>query len=69
LSGGTPAGEAFNEAGEPKDPMSSLALSIFLDDLAWWGNALKAAREKSVLPPAFFRQVAARAAEGDQGSH
>jgi NAD(P)H-dependent FMN reductase len=62
-------GDAFDEAGEPKDPTSNLAMSIFLDDLLWWGDALKAARQQSVLPPAFFRQMAAQAAEGAQGGH
>jgi NAD(P)H-dependent FMN reductase len=60
-------GDAFDEAGEPKDPMSNLAMSIFLDDLVWWGDALKVARNQSVLPPAFFRQMAAQAAAGAQG--
>jgi len=33
----------------------------------WWGDALKVARNQSVLPPAFFRQMAAQAAAGAQG--
>ena len=37
-------GEAFDEAGEPKNPITNLALSILLDDLSWWGEALKSAR-------------------------
>ena len=35
--------EAFDEAGEPKNPMTNPALSIMLDDLSWWGEALKSA--------------------------
>jgi NAD(P)H-dependent FMN reductase len=57
-------GEAFDELGEPKDPISNLALSICLDDLVWWGDALRVARERSVLPPAFFRQMPVQAADG-----
>ena len=57
-------GDAFDKAGEPKDPMSNLALTIFLDDLVWWGNALKTARQQSELPPAFFRHMAAQVADG-----
>jgi NAD(P)H-dependent FMN reductase len=59
-------GDAFDEVGEPKDPMANLVLSIFLDDLVWWGDALRVARERSVLPPAFFRQMAAQAADRGQ---
>ena len=44
-------GEAFDEAGEPKNPITNLALSILLDDLSWWGEALKSARTSGVLPP------------------
>jgi NAD(P)H-dependent FMN reductase len=61
-------GDAFDETGEPKDPVSDLALSILLDDLAWWGGALKSARAQMVLPPAFFRQMAAQAADPDRGA-
>jgi hypothetical protein len=31
--------------------MSDVALRITLDDLEWWGNALKAARAQGELPP------------------
>jgi NAD(P)H-dependent FMN reductase len=55
-------GEAFDEAGEPKNPATNLALSILLDDLSWWGEALKSARTSGVLPPAMFRQMAAQSA-------
>jgi NAD(P)H-dependent FMN reductase len=57
---------AFDETGEPRDPMSNLALSILLDDLVWWGDTLKVAREHSVLPPAIFRQMAAQAASSSR---
>jgi hypothetical protein len=60
-------GEAFDEAGEPKNPITNLALSIMLDDLSWWGEALKSARTGSVLPPppAMFRQMAAQTAAAE----
>jgi NAD(P)H-dependent FMN reductase len=58
-------GEAFDEASKPKNPTSNLALSIALDDLSWWGEALKTARSSSVLPPAMFRQMAAQAAAAE----
>jgi hypothetical protein len=37
-------------------------LSILLDDLSWWGEALKSARTSGVLPPAIFRQMATQTA-------
>jgi len=57
--------QAFDSAGEPVNPMTEAALSITLDDLAWWSNALKAAREAGELPPAVFRARAAAAAAAE----
>jgi len=37
---------------EPADPVSDTALRIMLEDLAWWGRALRAAREAGELKPA-----------------
>jgi len=54
--------EAFDAAGEPVNPMTEAALTITLDDLAWWATALKAARQAGELPPAVFRARAAAAA-------
>jgi NAD(P)H-dependent FMN reductase len=54
--------DAFDPTGQPVDPMTEAALSITLDDLAWWSKALKAAREAGELPPAVFRARAAAAA-------
>src|SRR5580692_237887 len=34
--------EAFDKDGAPVHPMLGAALEITLDDLAWWGNVLKA---------------------------
>lgn len=54
--------EAFDSSGEPVNPMTEAALTITLDDLAWWADALKAARQGGELPPAVFRARAAAAA-------
>jgi len=47
--------QAFDEAGEPTDPTSDIALQITLDDLAWWSTALEAARAAGALPPGIRR--------------
>lgn len=52
-------GEAFDEAGDPTDPATEAALQIVLDDLAWWGHALREAREEGELLPGSFRMMAA----------
>ncbi len=52
-------GQAFDEAGDPTNPMSERALGILLDDLAWWGRVLHRARAEGQLPPAARRPVAA----------
>jgi NAD(P)H-dependent FMN reductase len=53
---------AFDEDGEPTNPASEVALSITLDDLAWWANVLTRARTEGELPPSAFRARAAAAA-------
>lgn len=50
---------AFDEDGQPKNPATVAALSITLDDLSWWANALSRARADGELPPAAFRPLAA----------
>lgn len=55
-------GEAFDDEGAPRDPMAETALQIVLDDLAWWGAALRAAREEGELLPGSFRMRAAASA-------
>ena len=50
-------GRAFDDDGRPADPMTDHALSILLDDLAWWGDALHRARSAGELPPARQRPV------------
>lgn len=54
--------EAFDVNGKPNNPITDISLRIALDDLAWWGDALKQARANGQLPPAAFRMQAAAAA-------
>ena len=54
-------GAAFGEGGDPKDRATETALTIALDDLAWWGEALKRARAEGELPPGGVRARAAAA--------
>jgi hypothetical protein len=42
--------------------MTSVALTIMLDDLVWWATMLQSARTAGSLPPAFVRVRAAMAA-------
>jgi NAD(P)H-dependent FMN reductase len=44
-------GQRFDEDGLPLDPGTEHALAILLDDLAWWGEALRRARAAGELPP------------------
>jgi NAD(P)H-dependent FMN reductase len=53
-------GQAF-EDGAPVDPATETALEITLEDLAWYGKALKAARAEGELLPGTFRARAAAA--------
>jgi NAD(P)H-dependent FMN reductase len=50
-------GRAFGDDGLPVDPGTEAALAILLDDLAWWGEALRAARAAGELPPPRQRPV------------
>jgi NAD(P)H-dependent FMN reductase len=43
---------AFDDVGQPVDASTERALTILLDDLAWWAGALKRARASGELPPA-----------------
>jgi NAD(P)H-dependent FMN reductase len=54
--------EAFDERGEPINPVAEISLRTALDDLAWWARALERARADGELPPAVFRIQAAAAA-------
>ncbi len=51
---------AFDAEGKPTSPALGVTLSVMLDDLAWLGNALKAARLQGEPPPAGLRIRAAR---------
>jgi NAD(P)H-dependent FMN reductase len=50
---------AFGDDGQPRDHRTAAAAKILLDDLAWWGTALRQARSGGVLPPAIMRLAAA----------
>ncbi|MGP8066063.1 MAG: NADPH-dependent FMN reductase [Acidimicrobiales bacterium] len=55
---------AFDGQHAPIDPMSEVAMTVMLDDLAWWGDLLAKARADGELPPATFRVRAAMAELG-----
>ncbi|MGD0378535.1 MAG: NAD(P)H-dependent oxidoreductase [Acidimicrobiales bacterium] len=52
---------AFNEQGAPVDPMTEIAMTVMLDDLAWWAALLAQGRAAGELAPASFRVRAAMA--------
>jgi len=43
---------AFDEQQLPKDPLTDGALTVLLDDLAWWAALLAKGRAEGELPPA-----------------
>jgi NAD(P)H-dependent FMN reductase len=51
---------AFGPDGTPTDPLTDVALTIALDDLAWWSTALAEARSRGELKPGKLRFIAAR---------
>jgi NAD(P)H-dependent FMN reductase len=53
--------EAFDDRGEPVNPVADISLRVALDDLAWWSVALERARAGGELTPAVFRVQAAAA--------
>jgi NAD(P)H-dependent FMN reductase len=55
-------GDAFDAAGQPRNPITNAAADIMLDDLAWWTAALEKARAGGELVPGTFRLRAAMAA-------
>ena len=57
-------GAAFEE-GVPKDAVAEIAMTVMLDDLAWWSAALERARAAGELTPATFRVRAAVAARAN----
>jgi NAD(P)H-dependent FMN reductase len=50
------------DTAHPADPGTESALSLLLDDLAWWSAALTTARTQGELPPAILRATPARTA-------
>jgi NAD(P)H-dependent FMN reductase len=54
--------DAFDQDAKPKNPATDVALTITLDDLSWFSNALGRARREGQLPPGTFRARAAAAA-------
>jgi NAD(P)H-dependent FMN reductase len=54
--------DAFDEDGDPINPVADISLGVALDDLAWWSSALERARAEGELPPAAFRVQAAATA-------
>ena len=53
---------AFDDQGQPVNPITNAAAGIMLDDLAWWSAALERARAAGELPPGNLRLRAALAA-------
>ena len=53
--------KAFDEQGQPVDPITNAAADIMLDDLIWWSAALEKARATGELPPGVLRLRAALA--------
>jgi hypothetical protein len=54
---------AFDDNGQPVNPMTGAAADIMLDDLAWWSGALERARADGELVPGSFRLRAAMSAQ------
>jgi NAD(P)H-dependent FMN reductase len=52
---------AFTPEGKPVNPVLGVTAQVMLDDLAWMGRALKAARAEGELPPPNLRVRAAMA--------
>jgi len=42
--------DAFDTSGQPKDASLNDRAGKFLDQLVWWGEALKTARGKQMIP-------------------
>ena len=56
--------DAFDEDGNPRNSATEIALDVLFEDLVWYGNAFKAARDAGEQPPGTFRARAAAAARG-----
>ena len=55
--------EAFDEPGNPVNPVTEVSQSVALHDLEWWSDPLEAVRAKGQLPPAVLRIRTAAAAD------
>lgn len=49
---------AFDDDGNPTNPVAERSLTVTLDDLEWWGRLLSTGRAEGQLPPAQARQTA-----------
>ncbi|GAA3597518.1 NAD(P)H-dependent oxidoreductase [Kineosporia mesophila] len=56
------ANDAFDEQGQPVDPLTTASLTITLEDLLWWTSVLEKARAEGELTPGRFRLRAAQEA-------
>jgi NAD(P)H-dependent FMN reductase len=56
--------EAFDAAGLPLHDKTERALTIVLDDLAWWAKLLRDGRANGMAPPAQLRTVPLGRTEG-----
>lgn len=55
-------------SGEPTSPVTGVATQVMIDDLVWWGRALRSARDEGELPPGQIRMMQAMAALQPKGS-
>ena len=49
---------AFDDNERPKDPMTDIAMTVMLDDLAWWSKLLERGRAEGELAPGTQRRMA-----------
>ena len=54
--------DAFDDQGQPVNPMTGISIKVMLDDLIWWTTALDKARAAGELVPGQLRARAAMAA-------
>jgi hypothetical protein len=54
--------QAFDADGAPINPVTDIAMTVMLDDLAWWSTLLERARAEGELMPGTVRVRAAVAA-------
>jgi len=50
--------QAFTDDATPKDPATDIAMTVMLDDLAWWARLLHAGRAEGELAPGTVRRMA-----------